>query len=62
MYAAPPVIESEVFARVCEPHRARSTNRLQSGVARGSFLEGPSFGTIPQARAGVAGKRMYSHM
>ena len=43
MYAAPPVIESEVFARVPDALRARENVRLQSGVARDCFLEGPSF-------------------
>ena len=42
MYAAPPVIKSEVFARVPDRRRARGNVRLQSGVAR-LFSEGPSF-------------------
>jgi hypothetical protein len=44
VYAAPPVTESEVFgprARTIAP--APDTIRLQSGVARDGFLEGPSF-------------------
>ena len=43
MYAAPPVIKSEVFARVPDSLRARENPRRQSGVARDCFLEGPSF-------------------
>ena len=43
MYAAPPVIKSEVFARVPDRLRARENPRRQSGVARDCFLEGPSF-------------------
>jgi len=42
VYAAPPVIKSEVFARVPDRRRARGNVRLQSGVAR-LFSEGPSF-------------------
>ena len=43
MYAAPPVIESEVFARVPDTSRTQGNGWLQSGVARDCFLEGPSF-------------------
>jgi gluconolactonase len=43
VYAAPPVIKSEVFARVPDRLRARENPRRQSGVARDCFLEGPSF-------------------
>jgi gluconolactonase len=43
VYAAPPVIKSDVFARVPDRLRAREKVRLQSGVARDCFLEGPSF-------------------
>jgi hypothetical protein len=40
VYAAPPVIESEVFARVPDRLRARDNIRLQSGVARDFFWKG----------------------
>lgn len=43
MYAAPPVIETEIFARVPDELRAKENPRLQSGVPRDCFLEGPSF-------------------
>ena len=43
MYAAPPVIKTEIFARVPDSLRARENPRRQSGVARDCFLEGPSF-------------------
>lgn len=43
MYAAPPVIKTEIFARVPDALRARENPRRQSGVARDCFLEGPSF-------------------
>jgi gluconolactonase len=43
VYAAPPVIKTEVFARVPDRLRAKQNVRLQSGVARDCFLEGPSF-------------------
>ncbi len=43
MYAAPPVIKSEVFVRVPDRLRAKENVRLQSGVVRDCFLEGPSF-------------------
>jgi gluconolactonase len=43
VYAAPPVIDSEIFARVPDRLRARDNPRRQSGVARDCFLEGPSF-------------------
>ena len=41
MFAAPPILKTEVFARL--PDALRATGRQQSGVARDSFLEGPSF-------------------
>jgi gluconolactonase len=44
VYAAPPVIKAEIFARVPDRLRATETNvRLQSALARDCFLEGPSF-------------------
>ncbi|HEV2302235.1 MAG TPA: SMP-30/gluconolactonase/LRE family protein [Stellaceae bacterium] len=43
MYAAPPVIDTQIFARVPDEMRAKENPRLQSGVPRDSFLEGPSF-------------------
>lgn len=43
MYAAPPVIKTEIFACVPDALRARENPRRQSGVARDCFLEGPSF-------------------
>jgi gluconolactonase len=43
VYAAPPVVKTEVFARVPDRLRAKENVRLQSGVARDCFLEGPSF-------------------
>jgi gluconolactonase len=43
VYAAPPVVKTEVFARVPDSLRARENPRKQSGVARDCFLEGPSF-------------------
>jgi gluconolactonase len=43
VYAAPPVIKTEIFARVPDSLRARENPRRQSGVARDCFLEGPSF-------------------
>lgn len=43
MYAAPPVIQTEVFARVPDKLRVKTNPRLQSGIPRDSFLEGPSF-------------------
>ena len=44
MYAAPPVIQTEVFARVPDALRGKGAKlREQSGVPRDSFLEGPSF-------------------
>ncbi|MBV8888090.1 MAG: SMP-30/gluconolactonase/LRE family protein [Alphaproteobacteria bacterium] len=42
MFAAPPVIQTEIFARVPDSLRAHSP-RQQSGIERDSFLEGPSF-------------------
>ncbi len=43
MCAAPPIIESEVFAGVPDRVRAGANLRRQSGVPRDCFLEGPSF-------------------
>jgi gluconolactonase len=43
VYAPPPVIKTEIFARVPDQFRAKQNVRLQSGVARDCFLEGPSF-------------------
>jgi gluconolactonase len=43
MYAAPPVIETAVFARVPDELRGKPPLRMQSGVPRDCFLEGPSF-------------------
>ncbi len=43
MFAAPPVIKAEIFARIPDSLRARQHPRQQSGVPRDSFLEGPSF-------------------
>jgi sugar lactone lactonase YvrE len=37
------VIKSEVFTRVPDRLRARQNARMQSGVARDCFLDGPSF-------------------
>ena len=43
MFAAPPVIETTIFARLPDSLRSRANPRQQSGVPRDSFLEGPSF-------------------
>ena len=44
MFAAPPVIQAEVFARVPDALRAKgSAIRKQSHIPRDCFLEGPSF-------------------
>ena len=43
VYAAPPVVKTEIFARVPDSLRARENPRSQSGVTRDCFLEGPSF-------------------
>jgi gluconolactonase len=43
VYAAPPVIDTEIFARVPDELRAKENPRLQSGIPRDCFLEGPSF-------------------
>jgi gluconolactonase len=43
VYAAPPVVKTEVFARVPDSQRAQENPRKQSGVVRDCFLEGPSF-------------------
>lgn len=44
MFAAPPTIQTEIFARVPDAMRARGSKlRQQSGIARDCFLEGPSF-------------------
>jgi gluconolactonase len=42
VFAAPPVIKTEIFARLPDALRARQNPRSQSGVPRDSFLEGPS--------------------
>jgi len=43
VFAAPPVIAAETFARVPDALRALVNPREQSGVARDCFIEGPSF-------------------
>jgi gluconolactonase len=44
MYAAPPVIQAEVFTRVPDAMRAKGDKiRKQSHIPRDCFLEGPSF-------------------
>ncbi len=43
MFAAPPVIKTEVFARLPDSLRVVQNPRTQSGVPRDSFLKGPSF-------------------
>ena len=43
MYAAPPVVKTEVFVRVPDSQRSQENPRKQSGVVRDCFLEGPSF-------------------
>lgn len=43
MFAAPPVLKTEVFARLPDSMRTHDNPRHQSGVPRDSFLEGPSF-------------------
>ena len=43
MFAAPPVIETEIFARVPDELRVKENPRQQSGVLRDCFLEGPAF-------------------
>jgi gluconolactonase len=43
MFAAPPVIKTEIFARVPDSLRELRNPRQQSGVPRDCFLEGPSF-------------------
>ena len=43
LFAAPPTIETHVFARVPDELRAHQNPRQQSGVPRDCFLEGPSF-------------------
>jgi gluconolactonase len=43
VFAAPPVIETEIFARLPDALRAKENVRQQSGLPRDSFLEGPSF-------------------
>jgi hypothetical protein len=42
VFAAPPVIETTIFARLPDALRARANPRQQSGVPRDSFLEGLS--------------------
>ena len=44
MFAAPPVIKTEIFARLPDALRARQNPREQSGVPRDSFLEPASAG------------------
>jgi gluconolactonase len=43
VFAAPPVIETQIFARVPDELRAHQNPRHQSGVPRDCFIEGPSF-------------------
>jgi len=43
VFAAPPIIETEVFARVPDELRQHREPRHQSGVPRDCFIEGPSF-------------------
>ncbi|HEX3860751.1 MAG TPA: SMP-30/gluconolactonase/LRE family protein [Stellaceae bacterium] len=43
MFAAPPVLKAEIFARMPDSLRARENARQQSGIVRDCFLEGPSF-------------------
>ena len=43
MFAAPPIIETEVFFRVPDTLRQHRDPRHQSGVPRDCFIEGPSF-------------------
>jgi gluconolactonase len=43
VFAAPPIIETEVFARVPDALRQHNNPRHQSGVPRDCFIEGPSF-------------------
>jgi gluconolactonase len=43
LFAAPPVIASEAFARVPDALRVHQSPRHQSGVPRDCFIEGPSF-------------------
>jgi gluconolactonase len=43
VFAAPPVLKTEVFARVPDSLRAYQNPRQQSGVERDCFIEGPSF-------------------
>jgi gluconolactonase len=43
VFGAPPVIKAEIFSRLPNSMRPRDNFRLQSGVPRDSFLEGPSF-------------------
>lgn len=43
MFAAPPVIETQIFSRIPDALRAKENPRSQTGIQRDSFLEGPSF-------------------
>ena len=43
MYAAPPEIRTEVFARLPEHLRVTCDPAVRFGHAQDSFLEGPSF-------------------
>lgn len=66
MHAAPPVIRSEVFARVPDRRRAQScagigtTNAAYDGPdGEAIFITESEIGTILRARLEVAGKTMY---
>jgi gluconolactonase len=43
LFAAPPIIETQIFARVPDELRTHQNPRHQSGVPRDCFIEGPSF-------------------
>jgi len=43
VFAAPPIIDTQVFARVPDELRQHRDPRHQSGVPRDCFIEGPSF-------------------
>jgi gluconolactonase len=43
VFASPPIIETEIFARVPDEFRQHHDPRHQSGVPRDCFIEGPSF-------------------
>ena len=61
VYAALPVMKTEVFARVPVSLRARENTRKQSGAVRDCFPEGET-GTILSATLEAPGKEMYSHV